>query len=75
MAAKISEDEKRTYLAVSRALWRMDKADPASAAALGDTVWSDAKPDYVKRARKLIRAFERENITLFLPESALAEGE
>ena len=75
MAAKLNENDKRTFLAVSRAMWRMDKGDPAAAAEMGDLVWSDAKPDYLKRARKLVRSFEREGITLLIPETSLSEGE
>ena len=74
MAGRRSED-KETYLAVARAMFRMDRASPDLPGAAGDQAWGDVKLDYVKRAKKLLNAFDRDGITLLIPEAALAEGE
>ena len=74
MAGRRGED-KETYLAVARAMFRMDRANPDLPGARADHAWGDVKLDYVKRARKLLNAFNCDGITLLIPEAALAEGE
>lgn len=75
MAGRQSGDDKQTDLAVARALFRMDRANPELPGALGDRAWGEVKLDYIKRARKLLKAFDRDGITLLIPEAAFAEGE
>lgn len=67
------EDDKETYLAVARALFRMDRTAPDAADHASN--WAEVKPDYVKRARKLMKAFDRDGITLLIPEAARAHSE
>lgn len=74
MAPRRSED-KQTYLTVARALFRMDRANPDLPGARSDRPWTDVKVDYVKRARKMMNAFERDGITLLIPDAALSDGE
>lgn len=72
--ARRSED-KEVYLAVARAMFRMDRANPDLPGASADRAWGEVKLDYVKRARKLLNAFDRDGITLLIPEQSLAEAE
>lgn len=64
--------DRQLLNAVAIALFRMDRATtPGEGAA--EVTWKDAKPEYLKRGRRLVKSFEREKIALAITDDG-ADG-
>lgn len=64
--------DRQLLNAVAIALFRMDRAtSPGEGAA--EVTWKDAKPEYLKRGRRLVKTFEREKIALTISDDG-ADG-